>query len=147
MFVVGFHISFGAFTGATPDGRHAGDVLGNGLTPTTGNAISGPTAIMNSITKLPLTKIYNGANLNMRFNGNKIKTEHLAYLIMTYFEKGGMQVQFNMVDSKILRDAQKNPDKYRDLFVRVSGYSAEFVGLSEIAQEEIISRTKFEYKL
>lgn len=147
VFVVGFHISFGAFTGATPDGRHAGDVLGNGLTPTTGNAISGPTAIMNSITKLPLTKIYNGANLNMRFNGNKIKTEHLAYLILTYFEKGGMQVQFNMVDSKILRDAQKNPDKYRDLFVRVSGYSAEFVGLSEIAQEEIISRTEFEYKL
>ncbi|MDH7554373.1 MAG: formate C-acetyltransferase/glycerol dehydratase family glycyl radical enzyme [Spirochaetota bacterium] len=146
VFVVGFHISFGAFTGATADGRHAGDVLGNGLTPTTGNAISGPTAIMNSITKLPLTKIYNGANLNMRFNGNKISTEHLAYLIETYFTKGGMQVQFNMVDSKILRDAQKNPEKYRDLFVRVSGYSAEFVGLSEIAQEEIISRTEFEYK-
>ncbi|MEW6527632.1 MAG: formate C-acetyltransferase/glycerol dehydratase family glycyl radical enzyme [Spirochaetota bacterium] len=146
VFVVGFHISFGAFTGATPDGRHAGDVLGNGLTPTTGNAISGPTAIMNSITKLPLTKIYNGANLNMRFNGNKISTEHLSYLIETYFAKGGMQVQFNMVDSKILRDAQKNPEKYRDLFVRVSGYSAEFVGLSEIAQEEIISRTEFEYK-
>jgi len=146
VFVVGFHISFGAFTGATPDGRHAGDVLGNGLTPTTGNAISGPTAIMNSITKLPLTKIYNGANLNMRFNGNKISTEHLAYLIETYFDKGGMQVQFNMVDSKILRDAQKNPEKYRDLFVRVSGYSAEFIGLSEIAQEEIISRTEFEYK-
>lgn len=146
VFVVGFHVSFGAFTGATPDGRHAGDVLGNGLTPTTGNAISGPTAIMNSITKLPLTKIYNGANLNMRFNGNKIATDHLAYLIETYFAKGGMQVQFNMVDSKILRDAQKNPEKYRDLFVRVSGYSAEFVGLSEIAQEEIISRTEFEYK-
>jgi formate C-acetyltransferase len=146
VFVVGFHIGFGAFTGATPDGRHARVVLGNGLTPTTGNAISGPTAIMNSITKLPLTKIYNGANLNMRFNGNKTDTDYLAYLILTYFDKGGMQVQFNMVDSKILRDAQKHPEEYRDLFVRVSGYSAEFIGLSEIAQEEIISRTEFECK-
>jgi formate C-acetyltransferase len=143
IFSVGFHISFGAFTGATPEGRNSGDVLGNGLTPTTGNAISGPTAIMNSISKLPLTRIYNGANLNMRFNGRKTSTEQLFHLITAYFSKGGMQVQFNMVNTATLREAQKHPEKYRDLFVRVSGYSAEFVGLSEIAQEEIISRTEF----
>ncbi len=144
IFSVGFHISFGAFTGATADGRFAGDVLGNGVTPTTGNAVSGPTALMNSVVKLPLTRIYNGANLNMRFQGKKIKTEHLMGLVKAYMENGGMQVQFNMVDTAILREAQKFPEKHRDLFVRVSGYSAEFTDLSEMAQEEIISRTEFE---
>ena len=144
IFSVGFHISFGAFTAASADGRHAGDVLGNGITPTTGNAISGPTAMMNSVAKLPLTKIFNGANLNIRFQGKKISTENLLSLIRTYFNRGGMQVQFNMVDSATLRKAQKNPEKYADLFVRVSGYSAEFTGLSEIAQDEIISRTEYD---
>ena len=144
IFSVGFHITMGAFTGATPDGRFAGDVLGNGITPTTGNAVSGPTAIMNSVVKLPVERVYNGANLNMRFQGKKISTENLTTLINTYFRHGGTQVQFNMVDSAILRDAQLHPEKHRDLFVRVSGYSAEFTGLSEIAQDEIISRTEFE---
>ncbi len=73
-------------------------------------------------------------------------TENLTALIKTYFNCGGTQVQFNMVDSAILREAQRHPEKHRDLFVRVSGYSAEFIGLSEIAQEEIISRTEFEMR-
>ncbi len=146
VFSVGFHITMGAFTAATPDGRFAGDVLGNGITPTTGNAISGPTAIMNSVVKLPVTRVTNGVNLNMRFQGKKISTDHLTTLIKTYFTGGGTQVQFNMVDSAILREAQLHPEKHRDLFVRVSGYSAEFVGLSEIAQDEIISRTEFEMR-
>jgi pyruvate formate-lyase/glycerol dehydratase family glycyl radical enzyme len=144
IFSVGFHITMGAFTGATPDGRFSGDVLGNGITPTTGNAVSGPTAIMNSVVKLPVKRVFNGANLNMRFQGNRISTENLTALIRTYFSRGGTQVQFNMIDSATLRDAQKHPEKHRDLFVRVSGYSAEFIGLSEIAQDEIISRTEFE---
>lgn len=144
VFSVGFHITMGAFTAATPDGRFAGDVLGNGITPTTGNAVSGPTAIMNSVVKLPVTRATNGVNLNMRFQGKTISTENLTTLINTYFMGGGTQVQFNMVDSAILREAQIHPEKHRDLFVRVSGYSAEFVGLSEIAQDEIISRTEFE---
>jgi formate C-acetyltransferase len=146
IFSVGFHITMGAFTGATPDGRFAGDVLGNGITPTTGNAVSGPTAIMNSVVKLPVERVFNGANLNMRFQGKKISTENLTTLINTYFRCGGTQVQFNMVDSAILREAQRHPEKHRDLFVRVSGYSAEFTGLSEIAQDEIISRTEFEMR-
>jgi pyruvate formate-lyase/glycerol dehydratase family glycyl radical enzyme len=146
VFSVGFHITMGAFTAATPDGRFAGDVLGNGITPTTGNAISGPTAIMNSVVKLPVTRVTNGANLNMRFQGKKISTENLTTLINTYFRCGGTQVQFNMVDSAILKEAQRHPEKHRDLFVRVSGYSAEFTGLSEIAQDEIISRTEFEMR-
>ena len=146
IFSVGFHITMGAFTAATPDGRFAGDVLGNGITPTTGNAAAGPTAVMNSVVKLPVTRVFNGVNLNIRFPGKKISTDNLTALINTYFTRGGTQVQFNMVDSAILRDAQKHPEKHRDLFVRVSGYSAEFIGLSEIAQDEIISRTEFEMR-
>ena len=144
IFSVGFHIAMGSFTGATPDGRAAGDVLGNGITPTNGTARQGPTAVMNSVTKLPMGLVTNGANLNMRFPGTKISLDNLTALIKTYFEKGGPQVQFNMLDSAILRAAQRHPEKYRDLIVRVSGYSAEFTGLSEIAQEEIISRTRYQ---
>jgi formate C-acetyltransferase len=144
IFSVGFHLAFGSFTAATPDGRSSGDVLGNGLSPTTGNELSGPTAVMNSIVKLPLTRIYNGANLNMRFSGKRTKSEKLLALIKTYFQKGGMQIQFNMVDSATLRAAKAHPEKYRDLVVRVSGYSALFTGLTDTAQDEIISRTEYE---
>jgi formate C-acetyltransferase len=144
VFSVGFHLVFGSFTAATPDGRYSGDVLGNGLSPTTGNELNGPTAVMNSITKLPLTRIYNGANLNMRFVGKRIRPEKLAALVKTYFQKGGLQIQFNMVDSDILRDAKIHPESYSDLVVRISGYSVLFTGLSDTAQDEIISRTKYE---
>jgi formate C-acetyltransferase len=145
VFSVGFHIAMGAFAGASPDGRFAGDVLGNGITPTNGNAISGPTAIMNSVTKLPLGRAHNGVNLNMRFNPTRLRPEILMALLKTYFRKGGVQVQLNIIDSAVLRDAQAHPEKYRDLVVRVSGYSALFTGLSEIAQNEIISRTECEF--
>jgi pyruvate formate-lyase/glycerol dehydratase family glycyl radical enzyme len=144
VFTVGFHIVMGAFAGASADGRHAGDVLGNGITPTNGSAISGPTAVINSVTKLPLTRIYNGPNLNMRFDARRLKPEVLMALVQTYFRQGGRQVQFNMLDSVTLRDAQAQPEKYRDLVVRVSGYSALFTGLSETAQNEIISRMEYE---
>ncbi len=145
VFTVGFHIVMGAFAAASADGRHAGDVLSNGITPTNGSAVSGPTAVVNSVTKLPLTRVHNGANLIMRFDGSRLKPEILLALVRTYFQQGGYQVQFNMLDSATLRDAQAHPEKYRDLVVRVSGYSALFTGLSETAQNEIISRT--EYKL
>ncbi len=144
IFSVGFHLAMGSFTAATPDGRSSGDILGNGLTPTTGNALTGPTAVANSVTKLPLSRLYNGANLNLRFPGNKIRPENLLAFIKTYFDKGGMQVQFNMVDSDVLRAAQKDPEKYKDLVVRISGYSVLFTGLSDTAQDEIICRTMYE---
>ncbi len=144
VFSVGFHIAMGALTGATPDGRSSGDMLGNGLTPTTGNALSGPTAVANSITKLPLRHIYNGTNLNMRFPGTKIDPESLTAFVQGYFQRGGNQVQFNMVDSEVLQEAQKKPTDYRDLVVRISGYSAHFVGLSKTAQDEIIERTAYD---
>jgi formate C-acetyltransferase len=144
VFAVGFHITMGAFAAASADGRHAGEVLGNGLTPTNGNALSGPTAVLNSVTRLPLTRVYNGANLNMRFNARRLKPEILMALMQTYFQRGGCQVQFNMMDSATLREAQAHPEQYRDLVVRVSGYSALFTGLSETAQDEIISRVEYD---
>jgi pyruvate formate-lyase/glycerol dehydratase family glycyl radical enzyme len=144
VFAVGFHITMGAFAAASADGRHAGEVLGNGLTPTNGNALSGPTAVLNSVTKLPLTRVYNGANLNMRFNARRLRPEILMALMQTYFQQGGCQVQFNMIDSATLREAQVHPEQYRDLVVRVSGYSALFTGLSETAQNEIISRVEYD---
>jgi len=144
VFSVGFHIAMGALTAATPDGRSSGDMLGNGLTPTTGNALSGPTAVANSVTKLPLRRIHNGTNLNMRFPGKEIAPENLTAFIKGYFQRNGTQVQFNMVDSEVLQEAQKKPKDYRDLVVRISGYSAHFVGLSDTAQDEIIERTAYE---
>jgi pyruvate formate-lyase/glycerol dehydratase family glycyl radical enzyme len=144
VFTVGFHIALGAFAAASPDGRRGGDILGNGITPTNGSAVDGPTAVINSVTKLPLTRIHNGVNLNMRFDGSRLKPEILMALVRTYFQQGGCQVQFNMLDSATLRDAQAHPEKYRDLVVRVSGYSALFTGLSETAQNEIIGRMEYE---
>jgi hypothetical protein len=82
----------GAFTGATPDGRYAGEVLGNGITPSNSTAVSGPTAIMNSVTKLPLKSVYNGMNLNMRFSGKQTRTANLVNLVKAYFQRGGVQV-------------------------------------------------------
>jgi len=144
VFSVGFHLAMGSFTGATPDGRYAGDPLGNGLTPSNGCATAGPTAVMNSVTRLPLGRLYNGANLNMRFPGTRTDPEKLMDLIRGYFERGGLQVQFNTVDTETLRRAQAEPDKYRDLVVRISGYSVVFVNLSDTAQEEIISRYEYQ---
>jgi formate C-acetyltransferase len=144
IFSVGFHVAMGAFSGASADGRRAGDVLGNGITPGGGCASSGATALLNSVTRLPVGRAHNGTNLNLRFNPRWLREEALAALMKTYLELGGSQVQFNMIDTETLRAAQKNPEAYRDLVVRVSGYSALFTELSELAQEEIISRMEYE---
>ena len=144
IFSVGFHITMGAFSGASPDGRFAGDHLGNGITPSNGAAVNGPTALLNSVTKLPLARVFNGLNLNMRFEGKSIRGKALLDLLKTYFRQGGVQVQFNMVDAATLMAAQENPDRYRDLIVRISGYSGIFVNLSDIAQDEIISRVQYD---
>ncbi len=143
VFSVGFHLAFGSFTGATPDGRSAGDILGNGITPSNGRALRGPTAVMNSVTKLPLVMATNGVNLNMRFSGKRLDPAVLEALVLGYFRKGGVQVQFNMIDSEVLRDAQAHPERYRDLVIRMSGYSVTFVELSDTAQDEIIRRMEY----
>jgi len=142
IFSVAFHIVMGAFTGATPDGRKMSVILANGITPQTGFATDGPTAIARSASKLGQTNISNGNTLILRFHPDSLEADKLRSLIRTYFELGGMQLQFNMVDTETLRDAQANPDKHRDLVVRIAGYSVLFTNLSKQAQDEIISRSE-----
>lgn len=141
IFSVAFHIAMGAFTGPTPDGRKMSEILANGITPQTGMALSGPTAIARSAAKLGQTAISNGNTLILRFQPQSAQPARLRDLIRTYFELGGMQLQFNMVDTQTLLDAQAHPEKHRDLVVRIAGYSVLFTSLSKKAQDEIISRT------
>ncbi|UCD57526.1 MAG: formate C-acetyltransferase/glycerol dehydratase family glycyl radical enzyme [Candidatus Hydrogenedentota bacterium] len=141
IFSVAFHIAMGAFTGATPDGRKMSEVLANGITPQTGAAMAGPTAIARSAAKLGQTDTSNGNTLILRFDPQSVQPEKLCSLIKTYFELGGMQLQFNMVDTESLVVAQAHPVKYRDLAVRIAGYSVLFTSLSKKAQDEIMNRT------
>jgi len=144
IFSVAFHIAMGAFTGPTPDGRKMSEILANGITPQTGMALCGPTAIVQSAAKLRQTAVSNGNTLILRFQPLGVESGKLRDLIRTYFDLGGMQLQFNMVDTQTLLDAQANPDRYRDLVVRIAGYSVLFTNLSKKAQDEIISRTACE---
>ncbi|OGO20611.1 MAG: hypothetical protein A2144_02920 [Chloroflexi bacterium RBG_16_50_9] len=135
--------------GALPDGRKAREPLSEGgISPHQGRNVSGPTATMRSATKLDLIKLTNGCVLNMKFNPDALKDDaklrKFASLIRTFCETGGYLVQFNIVSTDALRDAQKHPDKYRDLLVRVATYSARFVELSPEIQNDIIARAEFQ---
>ncbi len=139
------HALLGMKTGASCDGRYACTSLANSLSPVQGTDINGPTAVINSINKISMKYMGNGGVLDMKFMPSFFEKENhvqaLKYLIETYFENGGLEVQFNVVDSQNLKEAQKNPKKYQNLVVRVSGYSAYFVQLEKELQDEIINRT------
>ncbi len=139
------HIYFGKVCGATPNGRKAGEPLSEGVSPSQGADKQGPTAVMKSVTKWDHTKT-GGTLLNMKFSPQALKTEEdlkkMAHLIRTFFRLGGHHVQFNIVDMGTLRDAQDHPENYRNLLVRVAGYSDYFVSLHRELQNEIISRTE-----
>ncbi|UCE96977.1 MAG: glycyl radical protein [Candidatus Bathyarchaeota archaeon] len=139
------HIYFGKLCGATPDGRKAEQPISEGVSPTQGVDREGPTAVMKSVTKWDHAKT-GGTLLNMKFAPQVLKTEEdirkIIQLIRTFFRLGGHHVQFNIVDKEKLRDAQTNPEKYRNLLVRVAGYSDYFVDLHKELQDEIISRTE-----
>ncbi|MBQ8536309.1 MAG: hypothetical protein IJ461_02755, partial [Clostridia bacterium] len=142
------HEPGGKLLGATPDGRYAGTMLADGCaSPIQGADVNGPTAVLNSADKLPQHK-FQSMLLNMKFHPNALKTDEdldkLAVMIHTYLENGGKQIQFNAVDTETLKAAQKNPEAYRDLIVRVAGYSTYFVLLSQDMQNEIIRRTCYE---
>jgi pyruvate formate-lyase/glycerol dehydratase family glycyl radical enzyme len=142
------YIVLGKAVGALPDGRKAGEPLSEGgISPYQGRNVSGPTSTMRSVAKLDLVKATGGAVLNMRFNPEAVKDEakmrKFASLIRTFCETGGDLVQFNIVSSETLKDAQKHPEKYRDLLVRVATYSAYFVELPPELQNDIIARTEF----
>jgi len=141
------NIAFGSFIGATPDGRKAGAPVNNGISPSNGAEKKGPTAVINSVGKLPSIWFQKGAILNMRLTPDALSSpegrKRVISLIKTLFTKYGLHVQFNVVDSKTLRAAQRNPEEYADLMVRVSGYSALFTPLAPKVQEDVIARVEF----
>ncbi|RMF96256.1 MAG: glycyl radical protein [Planctomycetota bacterium] len=139
------HVYFGSVTGATPDGRKAGTPLSEGISPVQGADRNGPTAVIRSAAKMDHIKT-GGTLLNMKFTPSLLESDEqidkLAHLVRTYFKLNGHHVQFNVVRAETLRKAQAEPEKYRDLIVRVAGYSDYFCDLSEALQEEIIARTE-----
>jgi formate C-acetyltransferase len=138
------HVYFGKMLGATANGRQAGTPESDGTSPSHGADRRGPTAVIRSLAKMDQVKS-GGTLLNMRFLPSVLQTEadleKMAQLIRTYFRMNGHHIQFNVVDTDTLRRAQASPDDYRDLLVRVAGYSDYFVDLDRYHQEEIISRT------
>ncbi|MDO4581621.1 MAG: glycyl radical protein [Bacillota bacterium] len=139
------HVWFGKVTGAMPDGRKAGVALSEGISPVQGADKNGPTAVIKSAAKLDHQRT-GGALLNQKFTPGVLAGETglagLKDLIRTYFRMDGQHIQFNVVDSDMLRDAQKHPENYNDLIVRVAGYSDYFNNLTPALQDEIILRTE-----
>ena len=141
------HPVFGRAVGALPDGRLAGVALCDGsVSAFPGTDVNGPTSLINSASRVDASH-YKSTQLNMKFHPTALKgikgSRALISLIKTYFDQGGYFIQFNVVDDRMLRDAQKHPDNYRSLLVRVAGFTAYWVELSPAVQDEIIRRTKY----
>jgi trans-4-hydroxy-L-proline dehydratase len=141
------HIYFGSITGALPDGRKAGMPLAEGISPVQGADHHGPTAVIKSAGKMD-HRLTGGTLLNQKFMPQVLSNEqgirNLGQLVRTYFSMRGHHIQFNVVDADTLRKAQVHPAEYRDLIVRVAGYSDYFCDLGRELQDEIISRTAHE---
>jgi len=139
------HVYFGSVIGATPDGRRAEEPLSEGISPVQGADRRGPTAVIKSVAKMDHVRT-GGTLLNQKFTPQLLKDDDgldkLVHLIRTYFKLDGHHIQFNVVDAATLRAAQKNPQQYRDLIVRVAGYSDYFCDLGQVLQDEIIARTE-----
>lgn len=141
------NVPFGAATCATPDGRKSGTPLAEGASPASGTDQLGPTAVFNSLGKLPTRAILGGVLLNQKLNPSTLENprdrQKLLIMLRTFFEVHfGWHVQYNIVSRETLLDAKQHPDRYRDLVVRVAGYSAFFTALSPDAQDDIIARTE-----
>ncbi|MCX5795835.1 MAG: hypothetical protein NTY77_10105 [Elusimicrobia bacterium] len=146
MLAISTPVPFGKACGAFPDGRRAGEPLADGVTsPFPGTDVQGPTAVARSSSKVDHTLIRGGL-LNLKFHPSALRgdngSRNLLAFIKTYFEGPGFHVQFNVVDSRMLRDAQKRPEAYRDLVVRVAGFSAYWVEMSRALQDQVIWRTE-----
>lgn len=146
LYPVSANVPLGAQTGATPDGRLAFTPIADGIGPMSGRDIKGPTATANSVAKLEQGIASNGTLLNQKFHPSALAgmqglTKFVA-LIRSYFDQKGMHMQFNVVTRETLLDAQKHPEKYKTLVVRVAGYSALFTTLSRSLQDDIINRTQ-----
>ena len=141
------NVAMGKLVGALPNGRRAGEPLNNGISPASGAERAGATACINSVSKLPSIWFSRGAIFNMRLNPETLKTregrKRVNGLVKTLFESNQYHVQFNVIGTETLRDAQAHPEQYRDLMVRVAGYSAFFAPLNAELQEDIIQRVAF----
>ncbi|MBR2522069.1 MAG: hypothetical protein IKE61_02945, partial [Coriobacteriales bacterium] len=145
-FTMTVHLDYGSKTWATPDGRYKGDPLADAISPRQGFDKNGPTAYLLSAAKLPHTKIGNGDQLNIKFTPTAVAgdegTIKMRELFQAYFDQGGMQVQFNVVGLDTLRDAQEHPEDHKNLIVRIAGFSAYFVEMPRVMQDDFISRTE-----
>jgi formate C-acetyltransferase len=142
------HAPGGVLTGATPDGRYAGDPLADGtMSPMRGRDTRGVTASLKSAAKIDQVP-YQATLLNMKFHPSALKStddmKKLSALIKTYFSLDGKHMQFNVVNRQTLIEAQQHPENYRDLTVRMAGFSAYFVQLNRVTQDDIIGRTEHE---
>ena len=139
------HVYFGSVCGATPDGRHAWVPVSDGISPSHGADRNGPTAVIRSAARMDHARS-GGTLLNQKFTPSLLDgddgIDQLAHLVRAYFKLDGHHIQFNVVTADTLRAAQKEPEKYRDLIVRVAGYSDYFCDLTKGLQEEIIMRTE-----
>lgn len=139
------HVYFGEVMNASPNGRLAQKPVSEGISPEKGADVNGPTAVVKSASKMDHLRT-GGTLLNQKFTPSVVKGEegldHMADLIKSYFNMDGHHIQFNVVDRETLIQAQKHPDEYKDLIVRVAGYSDHFRNLSKVLQDEIIERTE-----
>ena len=146
LYPVSANVPLGAQTGATPDGRLAFTPIADGVGPAGGRDVKGPTAACNSVSSLDHYIASNGTLFNMKFHPTALAgrngLENFVALVQGYFDRKGSHMQFNVVSRETLRDAQKHPEKYQGLVVRVAGYSALFTTLSRSLQEDIIKRTE-----
>ncbi len=146
LYPVSANVPLGAQTGATPDGRLAYTPIADGVSPAAGRDVNGPTASANSVARLDHYIASNGTLFNMKFHPSALEgrsgLESFVALVRGFFDQKGSHMQFNVVSRETLRDAQKHPEKYKSLVVRVAGYSARFTTLSRSLQEDIINRTE-----
>lgn len=142
------NISFGSRIGATPDGRSAGKPVNNGVSPANGSERNGATAACNSVAKIPTIYDQKGNIFNMRLApstiANQESRQKILDMMRALFDKDAEQIQFNVVDNEVLKEAQKRPEDFPDLMVRVSGYSALFTSLGAACQNDVINRTEVE---
>ncbi len=146
LYPVSANVPLGAQTGATPDGRYAYTPVADGVSPSAGKDVNGPTASANSVSCLDHSIASNGTLFNMKFHPAALEgtsgLESFVALVKGYFDRKGSHMQFNVVSRETLRDAQAHPENYKGLVVRVAGYSALFVTLSKSLQDDIINRTE-----
>jgi pyruvate-formate lyase len=132
-------------THATPNGRRSGEPVSDGASPSQGSDRNGPTGVAKSIIALHPHNFGNGLQFCMKFHPTTLRgkdgNEKLRQFVSTFFDEGGLQIQYNVMDSDTLRQAQAKPEDYRDLVVRVAGFSAYFVELHKDLQDDIIRRT------